>query len=178
MRTMTRFPFFPLLFGAAIAMTSLVGLTGCAELGIGGSDQGMSAAPLGGPAESQPYYANEFSDLMLPSDLTFDREKSMVVRTDSFAGGVLHYSGRVEITSLSDFFINTMPKNGWKLVGSAKYKKVLLAFVKPNKTCTVQLSEGEFGMKTGVAVYITEDLTASKSGQAVPSTSSPFVTGM
>ncbi|MGV1099123.1 hypothetical protein ACUUL3_06875 [Thiovibrio sp. JS02] len=176
--TMPRIRLIPLLLGAALTMTGLVGLSGCAELGLGGgSDQEMASAPLGGPAESQPYYANEFSDLLIPNELSWDREKSMLIRTDSFAGGVLHYSGRVEITSVSDFFINTMPKNGWKLVGSAKYRKVLLAFVKPNKTCTVQVSENEFGLKTDVAVYITEDLTATGSGQTAPS-SSPFIPGL
>jgi len=171
-----RIPFIPVLLTATISLTGLLGLTGCAEMVIGGSDQSM-AAPLGGPATgSQPYYANEFNDLLIPNELTWDREKSMLVRTDSFAGGVLHYSGRVEVTSLSDFFINTMAKSGWKLAGSAKYRKVLLAFVKPQKTCTIQLSENEFGLKTDVAIYITEDLSGSKAGQAPP-LSSPFVTG-
>jgi PBP1b-binding outer membrane lipoprotein LpoB len=135
-------------------------LSGCADMGIGTSQDEM--APPAQTQETQPYYSSEFSDLLIPSELQWNRDKSLVIRTDSFAGGVLHFSGRVEVNSLSDFFANSMNKNGWKLVGTAKYKNVLLAFVKENKTCTITIGESEFGMKTDVAVYITEDIAGMK----------------
>ena len=65
----------------------------------------------------------------------------------------------IDINSLAEFFIASMPKNGWKMAGSAKYKNVLLAFVKPNKTCTIAINDSEFGLKTDVFVYMTEDIT-------------------
>lgn len=132
----------------------------------------LSSGPdSGGPLQAAPsstadpnYSANEFPDLMIPGDLDWDREKSMIVRTESFAGGVLQYSGRVEITSAADFFINTMGRNGWKLAGTTKYKNILLAFVKPTKTCTIMLSEDKLMMKTVVNIYMAEDLGAARSG--------------
>ncbi|HIJ78028.1 MAG TPA: hypothetical protein HPP69_01790 [Deltaproteobacteria bacterium] len=124
----------------------------------------MAAAP---PAqEAPPYYANEFADLLIPNELAWNREKSMVIRTESFAGGILNFSGNVDITSLTDFFTNTMVKSGWKIAGSAKYKNVLLAFVKPYKTCTITITDNGFGLKTDVYVYITEDIT--KGGESMP----------
>ena len=131
-------------------------------MGLGGrSDQGASSDPFASTTassmENQPYRASEFSDLVIPGELSWDREKSMVVRTESFAGGVLHYAGRVDIASLADFFTNSMGKNGWKLAGSAKYKNILLAFVKPNKTCTIVLYEDKLLMRTLVSIYLAED---------------------
>jgi len=167
-----------------LALASLAALSGCAELGLAGSsDQGAAASsdPFASSSSAsataeQPYRANEFSDLLLPSELSWDREKSMLVRTDSFAGGVLQYTGRVDIASLSDFFSNNMPKNGWKLAGSAKYKNILLAFIKPNKTCTILLSEDKLLMRTEVSIYVAEDIAAGRAGGGKQA--NPFGSGM
>ncbi|HIJ90702.1 MAG: hypothetical protein OEV89_08350 [Desulfobulbaceae bacterium] len=163
-----------------LALTTLVALSGCAELGLGSgnTDQGASSDPFASSSsqDSPSYRDTEFPDLLIPSELSWDREKSMIVRTDSFAGGVLQYSGRVDIASLADFFSNNMVKNGWKLAGSAKYKNILLAFVKPNKTCTILLSEDKLLMRTQVSFYVAEDMAAKRSGDA--SSANPFGLGM
>jgi hypothetical protein len=145
----------PLYFFAILLLIS-----GCA---------GMSAQSEGeideGAAESVPYYANDFNDIMVPNELKWDREGSMAIKTESYAGGVLKFVGRVEVNSLSDFFINTMTKNKWKLVGSAKYKNVLLAFTKPNKTAMVMILESsDISRKTTVHIYLTDDRVSSDKG--------------
>ncbi|MDH5297779.1 MAG: hypothetical protein OEV91_02030 [Desulfobulbaceae bacterium] len=144
------------------AMMLLLVLGGCAGIDFGGnSDEAQPAAspsneaPLTG---NQPYYPTDFKDLLIPGELSWNRDKSMSIKTDSFAGGILNFSGRLEINSLTEFFNNTMPKNGWKVSGTVKHKSNLLVFVKPHKTCMITVSESEFGLKTEVYVYITEDL--------------------
>jgi len=154
---------------AALAL-ALVALTGCAQLGLGGSSSSDSTSPATTAAEAQPYYPSEFRDLLVPGELTWNREKSMVIRTDSYAGGVLNFSGKVDINSLSDFFVRSMDRNGWKLAGSIKYKQVLLAFTKPAKTCTITIADSDFKLKTEVNIYITEDLI-KRDAPAEPSAS-------
>jgi hypothetical protein len=165
MRTHTK-PFRALL--CSIAVLGLFSLSGCAGMNLGG--QGAES-----PIQEAPYFAHEFSDLLIPKELHWNRDKSMFVRTESFAGGVLHYSGRVDLDSVADFFSNTMVKNGWKMVGSAKYKNVLLAFVKPDKTCTIIIGESDLRYRTEVHIYINEDIVGR--GQR-PLQSNPFGTGM
>ena len=163
-----------------LALTGLVTLSGCAELGMGGSsDQAHSPDPFASSAATsaeQPYRANEFPDIMIPSEFSWNREKSMIVRTDSFAGGVLQYTGRVDISSSADFFSNTMPRNGWKLAGSTRYKNVLLAFTNPNKTCTIVFSEDKLLMRTEIAIYVTEDIAAGRGGGS--KSANPFGSGL
>jgi hypothetical protein len=144
----------------ALLALLLLALTGCAQLGFGGSSGSESAPPTAETMTgNQPYNPTEFRDLLIPGELAWNRDKSMVIKTDSYAGGVLNFSGRVDINSLSDFFVKSMERNGWKLAGSIKYKQVLLAFVKPAKTCTITIADSEFGLKTEVNVYVTEDIT-------------------
>ena len=103
-------------------------------------------------------------DILLPAELKWDRDKSMVIKTDSFTGGIYQYSGRLEVDSLKDFIKASMANNKWKLVGEATYKSTMLAFMKPHKTCMVTLSEGFGGFlgTTVVNLHVTVDLAASK----------------
>ena len=178
--TTQRKPFRTVFLSTVFALAGLVALSGCAELGLGGStDQKASSDPFASAAASsveQPYRANEFTDILIPSEFDWDREKSMIVRTDSFAGGVLQYTGRVDITSAADFFSNNMPRNGWKLAGSTRYKNILLAFIKPNKTCTVVLTENKLLMRTEIAIYVAEDISAGSAGSS--KSANPFGSGL
>ena len=83
---------------------------------------------------------------------------------DSFRGGILEYSGKVEINSLKDFIIQSMKNNQWKHVGEASYENILVAFTKPNKTCMITLEEGFGGSmgKTYIKMYITVDVAAGQ----------------
>lgn len=146
-----------LLLVMLLVLPLLVG--GCSGIGNWGS--GSRQAPEE-QAPPPPYHPVEFRDIMIPSELDFERDKSMVVKTESFAGGVLQYSGRVEVNSLADFFTTTMPRHDWKLAGSVKHKDVLLAFTKPNKTATVMIHEGEMGRRATVRIYVTEDTSAAR----------------
>lgn len=132
-------------------------LSGCAKKNIWSKgEEGIDeTAP-----ENIPYYANDYNDIMVPSELSWDREGSMSIKTESYAGGVLKFVGRVEVNSLADFFVNAMEKNSWKLVGSAKYQNVLLAFTKPNKTAMVMIYESDLSSKTSVYIYLTDDISA------------------
>ena len=108
--------------------------------------------------ENAPYYPSGVNDIQIPGELKEIRDNSLYINTASFVGGIKTFSGRVEINSLSDFFISTMQKNGWKKVGTIQYKNALLAFTKPNKTCMISIFEGAIGMKSKVYIYVTEDI--------------------
>lgn len=103
-------------------------------------------------------------DIVLPSDLNLDNELSLAVNTESFKGGVYHYSGRLDLFSLKEFIKTSMANNQWKMVGEATYKQTMIAFIKPNKTCIVILYEGFGGTfgNTHVKLYVTSDLAGAK----------------
>ncbi len=115
-------------------------------------------------------FADDIQDIVLPTELEWDRTKSMTIKTESFRGGVWHYAGKVDVISLKDFMTTSMQDNKWKLVGEAASKNIMLAFVKPNKTCMMVISEGQF-YKTELTLYVTIDKTAANSlnpfGEAV-----------
>ena len=141
-----------------LAAAFLLLLGGCSGTGMGKSELDPGAAAL--PPVSG--FADDIQDIVLPTELEWDRADSMTIKTESFRGGIWHYTGKVEVISLKDFMVSAMQDHKWKLVGEATSKNVMLAFVKPNKTCMMVIADQNFG-KTGLTLYVTIDKTAAAS---------------
>ena len=132
-------------------------ITGCMHTNPGATgDESHEQAATEKTPEFEPYYPADFRDLLIPGELLWNREKSVTISTDSFNGGILSFNGRVEVTSLMEFFINSMKNDGWTTVGSIKSKNVLLSFTKENNTCMIRIMDGGPIGKTDVTVYITK----------------------
>ena len=133
-------------------------LSGCSGSGMSGSGAAMvNAPPIARPISDYP-------DIELPTDMKLETDESMSIRTDSFMGGILSYTGRIEMQSLKDFIVASMRRNKWKVVGEASADTIMLAFTKPNKTCMVIVDEdfgGSLG-KTHVYLYVTADRAAAQ----------------
>lgn len=134
----------------AFGMTMLLLLTGCANRG------GMEGDS--GGAMQMSNFADDIKDITLPAELVWDRKGSMVIKTESFRGGVFTYKGRVELMSLKDYMVASMQGNKWRLVGETASKDIMLAFIKPNKTCMVIISDGIMG-KVELKLYVAIDKT-------------------
>jgi hypothetical protein len=141
-------------------------LSGCTNSMMGGTGSSMPQGNDG--LSSVTTMVESYGDIELPLEMTLLANKSIGMRTDSFQGGIHSYSGRVQIGSLKDYILTSMRNNKWKLVGEASYKNTMLAFIKPNKTCMVVLSEGVGGTfgKTEADFYVTIDLTAANQNKA------------
>lgn len=114
---------------------------------------------------------DDIQDIVVPSEMEWDRKKSMAIKTESFHGGIWHYAGKVDTASLKDYMTRAMEDSSWKLVGEAASGDIMLAFVKPHKTCMMTISEGNF-RNTGLTLYVTIDKTAAIGlnpfGEAIP----------
>jgi hypothetical protein len=145
---------------AVTLLASLFILSGCAD---NKTSLPMPAATEDNPDALPPVpgFAGDISDIVLPAELEWDRENSLGIKTESFRGGVYVYKGKVTVMSLKDYMVVSMQDNKWKLVGETSSKDVMLAFVKPNKTCMMVISDGGMLKKTKLTFYVTIDDTAA-----------------
>lgn len=91
------------------------------------------------------YY--HFEDVRVPRELNYKQSKSFVYETPGFKTGVLLFTKwRLDVESLIDFFNYHMEKDNWKLVNSFKGKESILFFSKPDKTCTIKISDNWYSM--------------------------------
>ena len=86
-------------------------------------------------------------DVRVPSELDYLPDESLVYETAKFKAGVLRFSKwRLDVQSLIDFFVYNMGKDNWTFVNTFKGKETQLNFSKPDKTCTVRITESWTGM--------------------------------
>jgi hypothetical protein len=137
-----------------LAVLALFSFSGCATSTSPGVDQsGLPPVSI---------FAGDLKDIELPDGLEWDRDKSMEIKTESFHGGILEYVGKVEPLSLKDYLIGAMRNNKWKLVGESTSQDIMLAFIKPSRTCMMVISENKIPLgKTRLTLYVTIDRTAA-----------------
>ena len=133
-------------------------LSGCAAMK---KDSDSPDAATNTPPANEPYFPTSFGDFEVPGELRLERKDTLFINTSSFVGGIVKLTGHVEVGSLTDFFVNSMQKNGWKITGEIRYENVLLSFTKPNKNCMITIYDGTYGTRTEVYAYITEDVQGS-----------------
>ncbi len=133
-------------------------LSGCTGLIYSGS--GITGTGTGDMLPAVGGFADDIQDIIVPAEMEWDRRKSMAIKTGSFHGGIWHYAGQVDTASLKDYMTRAMEDSSWKLVGEAASGDIMLAFVKPHKTCMMTISESGF-RKTGLTLYVTIDKTAA-----------------
>jgi hypothetical protein len=93
---------------------------------------------------SGKYY--HFDDVLVPGELKYNQNKSFIYETPRFKTGVMVFSKwRLDVSSLIDFFMYHLEKDNWKLVNSFRGKESILNFSKPDKTCTIKVTEKWYG---------------------------------
>nr|HDN00816.1 hypothetical protein [Deltaproteobacteria bacterium] len=133
-------------------------LTSCAQTSSapGESSTGFSETAPSSEAANVIY---EFPDLPIPIELEKVEDKTIIIKTSGFQGGILIYKGRVTVVSLVEFFIKSMTSHGWVLEGTLNAKRSFLAFSKgDNSYCLIQLYEGSMGFKTEVQIWVSKPL--------------------
>lgn len=101
----------------------------------------------------------DFPNLPIPLELKRMEDKTIMIKTSGFQGGILVYNGRVTVSSLVEFFTKSMSKHGWVLEGTLNAKRSFLAFSKGrNAYCLIQIYEIQMGFKTEVQIWVSEPL--------------------
>ena len=102
----------------------------------------------------QPFFARAYREIQIPPGFEFDQKHSVFVETKSFRGGILHFDGRREINSVAEFFKNNMPKHQWERQYIGTGVPMVQAYVKPDKTCMIKISEST--MTTSIVIYVSD----------------------
>ena len=84
----------------------------------------------------------DFDDVLIPGGLALNRDRTMLFKVGSLKAGVMAFDGRLEVASLSDFFVAAMKRDNWYFVGGFKMPVVALFFGKAERTCVISITEG------------------------------------
>lgn len=137
------------VFAILAVLTCLAELCGCSSFGGPSSpppnpiaqQSGISPAPgpslTGGP---RPQFF-DFQDIPVPTELKLMADESYVFQSGGSKTGLLTLRGRVDLNSVINFFQMAMPRENWKPKGGFRYRRSVLIFEKPDKTCVINMYE-------------------------------------
>ncbi len=94
----------------------------------------------------------DFEDIPIPMELNIVQNDSYVLQAVNQKGGLLTLRGRVDINSVINFFQSAMSREGWRQRGGFRYRRSVLLFEKPDKTCMINIYEKLY--YTYVEVYV------------------------
>jgi hypothetical protein len=130
---------------AAGMMIMVLALGGCETM-----DEALGTHSEPSPPPAPRLY--DFPDVFVPVELSLDRDDSFVYEYGGRKMGMLYLKGGVEVESLVNFFTDRMIKEGWTLVNSVKYSKVMLNFVKFDRNCQIFIEEKM--LTTAVQIWV------------------------
>jgi hypothetical protein len=105
------------------------------------------------PPEEKPRASSyDFNDILVPSEMKLNQKDSFVYTSAQFKVGILSFSGNVEPDSLTSFFQNNMPKDGWRQISTLKYRETMLVFLKDERACVITIKERFFSTSLKVRV--------------------------
>jgi len=115
-----------------------VALIGCSYERLEPSFKSEDTFSTDGSLQSTPNFA-QFREIPVPEKATMDLKKTMLFGNDPLIGR-LAFSAPYSQSNLFDFYMQEMPKFGWREVTVIRSANSFLTFAKDNRVATIQLS--------------------------------------
>lgn len=118
-------------------------LAGLLMIFIGGCDYAQiqpsfKAQDSGDAMQSAPNFA-QFKEIPVPEKATMDLKKTMLFGNEPLIGR-LAFSAPYSQSNLFDFYMQEMPKFGWREITVIRSANSFLTFQKDNRVATIQLT--------------------------------------
>ena len=94
----------------------------------------------------------EFDDIKVPADMDLQADESFMMQTPQIKAGSLVYSGWVDPISLFDYYLQSMPAQGWTPLSYFKYGRFLLVFQKQDKVSVIRIHKARFSTRLEIWV--------------------------
>lgn len=116
----------------------IYGVAGCSYERLQPSFKSEDTFTTDGSLQSTPNFA-QFREIPVPEKATMDLKKTMLFGNDPLIGR-LAFSAPYSQSNLFDFYMQEMPKFGWREVTVIRSANSFLTFAKDNRVATIQLS--------------------------------------
>ena len=138
------------LFYIFIAIVAFFLMNGCSTL-TGQQKSSSQNKQQSADEDSDPttiYY--DFDDVVVPRELKVRRDKTFIYESAGLKAGLLSLKGRVDTTSLIDFFEINMKKDNWRLISLIKTPATLMLYHKNNRLCVIEVDEDNYNTYTRI----------------------------
>jgi hypothetical protein len=119
-------------------------LIGCSTLSgdKSGSSHNQQLSAGGDSDPTTIYY--DFDDVVVPRELKVRRDATFIFEAAGLKAGLLSLKGRVDATSLIEFFETNMKKDNWRLVSLIKTPSTLMLYYKDSRISVIEIDEDSY----------------------------------
>lgn len=87
---------------------------------------------------------HDFEDILVPMELKINKDRTVVVSTPGYRSGILALKGRVDSSSLFNFFSNNMIKDNWSVVSRIKSPgTTIMVFAKTSRCAVITIRDSQ-----------------------------------
>ena len=138
---------FPVLMASLLALA-----LGCSSLPRSQPEAGMYGQASANATQETESFAYQFNDVPVPAEMKLQSDESFIMQTPQVKAGALVYTGWVDPSSLSTFFMRNMPQEGWTSLSYFQYGHYLLVFRKAEKVSVIRINKGHLTTKLEIWV--------------------------
>lgn len=148
-----------------ICLFSALMIGGC--MGLKGKNQPADGSPEPARTHETTAVYYDFEDVLIPKELSVVDKQTVVVSSPGFVSGIITLKGRVERTSLFNFFSNNMQKDNWNVVSQIKSPGTsIMVFQKSTRTAVITIRDEQ--INTWVEIGVAPTITAPEPMMALP----------
>jgi len=129
------------ILGSGLVFAAVVFVSGCGlPKGPPAPEQARPPQPEAGNKPVAVYH--DFEDVLVPKELAIVKDRTLIVLTPGFRSGILTLKGRVDSSSLYNFFSMSMEKDNWDVISSFKAPDTtIMVFQKATRCAVVSIRE-------------------------------------
>ncbi len=147
---------FPILMASLLALA-----LGCSSLSRSQPEAGMYGQASANATQGSEPSAYQFNDVPIPAEMKLQSDESFIMQTPQVKAGALVYTGWVDPSSLSTFFMRNMPQEGWTSLSYFQYGHYLLVFRKAEKVGVIRINKGR--LTTKLEIWVSPAISSSTS---------------
>lgn len=141
------------------------------SLALGGCLSGGADAGSDPISSGLNYYYDEFADVAIPKEMTPEKKETYITYgSDGVKVGTLTVTGQVELASLGSAMEAHMLRDGWALRSVFRSSQSILIFDRPDRMCSIYLSEGTFS--TRMLIFVSQKLVDGAMQYSAPAPAS------
>ncbi len=105
---------------------------------------------------------HDFEDILVPIELKVNKDRTFVVSTPGYRSGILALKGRVDSSSLFNFFSNNMLKDNWRVISKIKSPgTTILVFEKTSRCAVITIRDSQVYTYVEIGVAPTMENTGT-----------------
>lgn len=114
------------------------------------------------PTPGGDYFFSEFADIPIPNDMSESKSDTYTAaQASGIKAGFQKFSGRVDALALIRTMRRNMADHGWVLRSYLRSSESVLVFEKPDRVCSLQISDGVFS--TDMRIFLSPRLEGDSS---------------